>query len=74
MCKQDDNDNVYINLSIAQQMIDDLCEKDRKTVPIQCQCGSKKFTTDGEKFTCSGCGEIFDPDPELSEPGPESTS
>jgi hypothetical protein len=64
---QDEQDNVYIDLLIVKQIVDDLYEMNRKVLPTQCQCGSKKFTTDGEKFTCSNCGEPFDPTQESPE-------
>lgn len=58
MCKQDDN--VYIDLSVVKQMIDDLLEINHRKMPFQCKCGSKKFTVDGKGFTCSICGAIDD--------------
>jgi hypothetical protein len=72
MCKQDDN--VYIDLSVARQIIDDLFEKNRTARPDQCQCGSKKFTVERGKFTCKTCGTVLDLNQEVEEPPPVSSS
>ncbi len=71
---EQNDDNVYVSLSVIRQIIDDLCEQNRRVVPNQCKCGSKKFTPDGDQFICLACGQTFVPDPELLKSPPNSTS
>ena len=63
-----DDDNVYIDLSVVKQMIDDLFEKDREVKPDQCLCGSKKFTIENGETTCSACGAELNQEAEKSPP------
>lgn len=72
MTGQDDNDNVYIDLSVAKQIIDDLFERDRKLRPDQCLCGCKQFTVEEGKFICAKCGLTYDQSQEVEEPDPAS--
>lgn len=69
MSSQDD-DNVYIDLSVVKQMIDDLFEKDREVKPDQCLCGSKKFTVENGETICSTCGAGLNQ--EVEKPPPAS--
>jgi len=68
MPSQDDNDNVYMDLSVAKQIVDDLFEKDREVKPDQCLCGSKKFTVENDETICSACGAALDPEVGKSPP------
>ena len=73
MCKDDEDDNVYISTEIAQEVIDALNDY-YKTIPKECQCGSQYFTFEDGKFTCSNCGLTFDQVRESEEPPEKSSS